>query len=60
MMPSANNTMTIQIVILAMVFLEERLDPTPIVGLIRAAIGAAIVQLAPVLRRSVRPSRRAP
>ncbi len=46
-----NNTMTIQIAVLAIVFLGERLGPLQLVGLLLAATGAAIVQLAPVLRR---------
>jgi len=46
-----NNTMTIQIAALAIVFLGERLGPLQIVGLVLAAAGAGIVQLAPVLRR---------
>lgn len=46
-----NNTMTIQIAILAVVFLGEALGPFQLLGLLLAAIGAAVVQLAPVLRR---------
>ena len=46
-----NNTMTIQIAVLAIAFLGERLEPLQLVGLLLAAAGAAIVQLAPVLRR---------
>ena len=46
-----NNTMTIQIAILAVVFLGERPDPVQVVGLLLAAIGAAVVQLAPLMRR---------
>ena len=42
-----NNTMTIQIAVLAIVFLGERLGPLQLVGLLFAAIGAAAVQLAP-------------
>jgi drug/metabolite transporter (DMT)-like permease len=45
-----NNTMTIQIAVLAIVFLGERLGPLQLVGLLLAAVGAAVVQLAPVLR----------
>ncbi|MDQ4034431.1 MAG: DMT family transporter [Chloroflexota bacterium] len=45
-----NNTMTIQIAILAIVFLAERLGPLQLLGLILAAAGAAVVQLAPFLR----------
>ena len=44
-----NNTMTIQIAILAVVFLGERLDALQLAGLLLAAIGAAAVQLAPFL-----------
>jgi drug/metabolite transporter (DMT)-like permease len=46
-----NNTMTIQIAILAVVFLDERLAGGQIAGLVLAAAGAAVVQLAPMLRR---------
>ena len=46
-----NNTMTIQIAILAIVFLGERLEPLQLIGLLLAAAGAAVVQLTPVLRR---------
>ena len=46
-----NNTMTIQIAVLAIVVLGERLGPLQLVGLLLAATGAAVVQLAPVLRR---------
>ncbi len=46
-----NNTMTIQIAVLAIVFLGERLGALQLAGLILAAVGAAAVQLAPVLRR---------
>lgn len=45
-----NNTMTIQIAVLAVVFLSERLEPLQLVGLLLAAAGAAIVQVAPALR----------
>jgi drug/metabolite transporter (DMT)-like permease len=45
-----NNTMTIQIAVLAIVFLGERLGPLQLIGLFLAAGGAAIVQLAPFLR----------
>ena len=44
-----NNTMTIQIAVLAIVFLGERLGPLQLIGLVLAAAGAAVVQLAPVL-----------
>jgi drug/metabolite transporter (DMT)-like permease len=46
-----NNTMTIQIAILAIAFLGERPDPLQVMGLLLAAIGAAVVQLAPLMRR---------
>lgn len=46
-----NNTMTIQIAVLAIVFLGERLGPLQFVGLSLAAAGAAVVQLAPAWRR---------
>jgi drug/metabolite transporter (DMT)-like permease len=50
-----NNTMTIQIAVLAIVILGERLGPLQVIGLVMAALGAAIVQLAPILlRRSLR------
>lgn len=45
-----NNTMTIQIAILAIIFLGEELGPLQLVGLFLAAAGAAAVQLAPVLQ----------
>lgn len=44
-----NNTMTIQIALLAIVFLGERPGILQLVGLVLAAAGAAAVQLAPVL-----------
>jgi drug/metabolite transporter (DMT)-like permease len=46
-----NNTMMIQIAILAVVFLDERLGPPQIAGLACAGLGALVVQLVPVLRR---------
>ena len=49
-----NNTMTVQIAILAIVFLGERLGAPQLVGLLFAATGAAVVQLAPILRRQPR------
>lgn len=49
-----NNTMTIQIAILAVIFLGERLGAPQVVGLGLAAVGAAIVQLAPILRWRLR------
>ncbi len=45
-----NNTMTIQIAVLALVFLAERLAPLQLLGLLLAAAGAAVVQVEPVLR----------
>ena len=45
-----NNMMTVQIAVLAIVFLGERLEPIQLAGLLLAAFGAAAVQLAPVLR----------
>ncbi len=47
-----NNTMTIQIAILAVVFLGERLSAAQILGLLMAAAGAATVQVAPLIRRA--------
>ena len=44
-----NNTMTIQIAVLAVLFLGERLGPAQLAGLALAAIGAMVVQLAPIL-----------
>ena len=49
-----NNTMTIQIAVLAIVFLNEVLEPIQLLGLLLAAAGAAAVQVAPALRRSAR------
>lgn len=46
-----NNTMTVQIAILAIVFLGELLAPIQLVGLLLAAGGATVVQLAPFVRR---------
>jgi drug/metabolite transporter (DMT)-like permease len=51
-----NNTMTIQIAVMAIIFLGERLGPLQLAGLVLAATGAAVVQLAPVLRRRPRQS----
>jgi drug/metabolite transporter (DMT)-like permease len=45
-----NNTMTIQIAALAIVFLQERVHPLQLVGLVLAAAGAVVVQVGPVLR----------
>ena len=45
-----NNTMTIQIAVLAILFLGERLAPVQIGGLVLAALGAAVVQVSPLLR----------
>jgi drug/metabolite transporter (DMT)-like permease len=42
-----NNTMTIQIAVLAVVILGEALAPVQLLGLLFAAAGAAVVQLAP-------------
>jgi drug/metabolite transporter (DMT)-like permease len=51
-----NNTMTIQIAILAVVFLGERLGAAQVAGLGCAALGALVVQLAPrVARRWTQP-----
>ena len=49
-----NNTMTIQIAVLAVVLLGERLEPLQLIGLLLAAAGAAVVQLAPVLQTRYR------
>ncbi len=46
-----NNTMTIQIAVLAIVFLGEQPGPLQLIGLFLAAGGAAVVQLAQVIRR---------
>jgi drug/metabolite transporter (DMT)-like permease len=46
-----NNTMMIQIAVLAIIFLGERLGPPQIAGLACAGLGALIVQLLPALRR---------
>ncbi len=46
----ANNTMTVQIAILAIVLLGERLAPLQLIGLLLAAAGAAAVHVAPLLR----------
>ncbi len=51
-----NNTMTIQIAVLAIVFLGEQLGPLQLGGLLLAATGAAVVQLAPVLANRARDS----
>lgn len=45
-----NNTMTIQIAVLAIIFLGERLGPIQVIGLVLAAGGAALVQVAPFIR----------
>ncbi|HEX5039071.1 MAG TPA: DMT family transporter [Candidatus Limnocylindria bacterium] len=54
-----NNTMTVQIAVLAIVFLDERLGPLQLVGLLLAAAGAAVVQVAPLVSgwRAARPQR---
>jgi drug/metabolite transporter (DMT)-like permease len=49
-----NNTMTIQIAVLAIVFLGEALQAVQLVGLLLAAAGAAAVQVAPALDRARR------
>lgn len=46
-----NNTMTVQIAALAIVFLGERLEPLQLLGLLLAAAGAAVVQVAPAFGR---------
>ncbi len=46
-----NNTMTIQIAILAVVFLGERLGAQQVAGLLLASAGALVVQVAPMLAR---------
>ena len=46
-----NNTMTIQIAVLAVVFLHERVEPLQLAGLALAAVGAAVVQLGPLMSR---------
>lgn len=46
-----NNTMLIQIAILAVIFLGERLGPMQVAGLACAGLGALIVQLVPAIRR---------
>jgi drug/metabolite transporter (DMT)-like permease len=48
-----NNTMTIQIAILAVAFLGERLGVTQVAGLVFASSGALLVQIAPILTRRV-------
>ena len=48
-----NNTMTIQIAILAVVFLQERLGPAQVAGLVLASVGALVVQVAPLVVRRV-------
>jgi drug/metabolite transporter (DMT)-like permease len=45
-----NNTMTVQIAVLAIVFLGERLAPIQLIGLLLAAAGAATVHVVPLLR----------
>jgi drug/metabolite transporter (DMT)-like permease len=51
-----SNTMTIQIAILAVIFLGERLGALQVIGLVLAATGAVVVQLAPFLRRRATPA----
>jgi drug/metabolite transporter (DMT)-like permease len=48
-----NNTMTIQIAILAVIFLGERLGVAQVAGLVLASAGALVVQVAPMLARRV-------
>jgi drug/metabolite transporter (DMT)-like permease len=48
--------MTIQIAVLAIVFLAEKLGPLQLAGLLLAAAGAAVVQLAPLLRARRNPA----
>jgi drug/metabolite transporter (DMT)-like permease len=48
-----NNTMTIQIAILAVIFLGERLGLAQLAGLLLASFGALVVQIAPLLARRV-------
>jgi drug/metabolite transporter (DMT)-like permease len=48
-----NNTMTIQIAILAVIFLQERLAVAQVSGLVLASAGAVVVQVAPLLARRV-------
>jgi drug/metabolite transporter (DMT)-like permease len=48
-----NNTMTIQIAILAVIFLHERLGFEQVAGLVLASLGALVVQVAPLLARRV-------
>jgi drug/metabolite transporter (DMT)-like permease len=50
-----NNTMVVQIAVLAVVFLGERLSAGQVVGLAAAGTGALVVQLAPRLRRCAAP-----
>ncbi len=45
------SAMTIQIAVLAIVFLGEQPGPLQLIGLFLAVGGAAVVQLAPVIRR---------
>jgi drug/metabolite transporter (DMT)-like permease len=45
--------MTIQIAILAVVFLQERLGPAQVAGLVLASVGALVVQVAPLVARRV-------
>lgn len=48
-----NNTMLVQIAILAWIFLDEALSPLAILGLILVVIGTLIVQIAAVRRKKV-------
>jgi drug/metabolite transporter (DMT)-like permease len=45
--------MTIQIAILAVIFLGERLGVAQVAGLVLASAGALVVQVAPMLARRV-------
>lgn len=55
-----NNTMLIQIAILAWIFLDERLQPMEIAGLLLAAFGILLVQLRPTRQEATTPSTVAP
>ncbi|MFW6068150.1 MAG: DMT family transporter [Chloroflexota bacterium] len=55
-----NNTMLIQIAVLAWIFLDERLQPMEIAGLLLAAFGILLVQLRRTRREATAPSTVAP
>lgn len=55
-----NNTMLIQIAVLAWVFLDERLQPMEIAGLLLAAFGILLVQLRRTRQEAAAPSTVAP